>query len=79
ADVLTPLYSGRLVDAVASSAGADEVAWHAAMTAFSILMALALAAVVLRNAAFMGIVELTLKMMSDIAADAFHRVQRFST
>ncbi|TIR81738.1 MAG: ABC transporter ATP-binding protein, partial [Mesorhizobium sp.] len=66
-------------DAVASSAGADEVAWHAAMTAFSILMALALAAVVLRNAAFMGIVELTLKMMSDIAADAFHRVQRFST
>ncbi|TIW75698.1 MAG: ABC transporter ATP-binding protein, partial [Mesorhizobium sp.] len=25
------------------------------------------------------IVELTLKMMSDIAADAFHRVQRFST
>ncbi|TIO53482.1 MAG: ABC transporter ATP-binding protein [Mesorhizobium sp.] len=79
ADVLTPLYSGRLVDAVASSAGADEVAWHAAMTAFSILMALALAGVVLRNAAFMGIVELTLKMMSDIAADAFHRVQRFST
>ena len=43
ADVLTPLYSGRLVDAVASSAGADEVAWHAAMTAFSILIALALA------------------------------------
>lgn len=79
ADVLTPLYSGRLVDAVASSAGADEVAWHAAMTAFSILVALALAGVVLRNAAFMWIVELTLKMMSDIAADAFHRVQRFST
>lgn len=79
ADVLTPLYSGRLVDAVANSAGADEVAWHAAMTAFSILVALALAGVVLRNAAFMWIVELTLKMMSDIAADAFHRVQRFST
>ncbi|WFP60587.1 MULTISPECIES: ABC transporter ATP-binding protein [unclassified Mesorhizobium] len=79
ADVLTPLYSGRLVDAVASSAGADEVAWHAAMSAFSILVALALAGVVLRNAAFMWIVELTLKMMSDIAADAFHRVQRFST
>ncbi|AZO12627.1 MULTISPECIES: ABC transporter ATP-binding protein [unclassified Mesorhizobium] len=79
ADVLTPLYSGRLVDAVASSAGADAMAWQAAMTAFSILVALALAGVMLRNAAFMGIVELTLKMMSDIAADAFHRVQRFST
>ncbi|KUM28180.1 multidrug ABC transporter ATP-binding protein [Mesorhizobium loti] len=79
ADVLTPLYSGRLVDAVASSAGADEVAWHAAMTAFSVLVALALASVILRNVAFLWIVELTLKMMSDIAADAFHRVQRFST
>ncbi|RUU81763.1 ABC transporter ATP-binding protein [Mesorhizobium sp. M7A.T.Ca.TU.009.01.1.2] len=79
ADVLTPLYSGRLVDAVASSAGADAIAWNAAMTAFSMLMALALAGVVLRNLAFMGIVELTLKMMADIAADAFHRVQRFST
>ncbi|RVC72534.1 ABC transporter ATP-binding protein, partial [Mesorhizobium sp. M2A.F.Ca.ET.046.02.1.1] len=67
------------VDAVASGAGTDEVAWNAAMTAFSILMALALAGVVLRNVAFLWIVELTLKMMSDIAADAFHRVQRFST
>ncbi|AZO01858.1 MULTISPECIES: ABC transporter ATP-binding protein [unclassified Mesorhizobium] len=79
ADVLTPFYSGRLVDAVASGAGTDEVAWNAATTAFSILMALALAGVVLRNIAFLWIVELTLKMMSDIAADAFHRVQRFST
>ncbi|MER9297187.1 ABC transporter ATP-binding protein/permease [Mesorhizobium sp. M0621] len=79
ADVLTPLYSGRLVDAVASSAGADAIAWNAAMTAFSMLMALALTGVVLRNLAFMAIVELTLKMMADIAADAFHRVQRFST
>ncbi|MBZ9659531.1 ABC transporter ATP-binding protein/permease [Mesorhizobium sp. ESP-6-4] len=79
ADVLTPFYSGRLVDAVASGAGTDAVAWNAAMTAFLMLMALALAGVVLRNVAFLCIVELTLKMMSDIAADAFHRVQRFST
>ncbi|MBZ9882397.1 ABC transporter ATP-binding protein/permease [Mesorhizobium sp. CA10] len=79
ADVLTPFYSGRLVDAVASGAGTDAIAWNAAMTAFSTLIALALAGVVLRNVAFLCIVELTLKMMSDIAADAFHRVQRFST
>ncbi|MBZ9733835.1 MULTISPECIES: ABC transporter ATP-binding protein [unclassified Mesorhizobium] len=79
ADVLTPFYSGRLVDAVASGAGTDAVAWNAAMTAFSTLMALALAGVALRNVAFLCIVQLTLKMMSDIAADAFHRVQRFST
>ncbi|TIU09144.1 MAG: ABC transporter ATP-binding protein, partial [Mesorhizobium sp.] len=55
ADVLTPLYSGRLVDAVASSAAADDVAWNAAMAAFSMLVALALTGVVLRNLAFMAI------------------------
>jgi ATP-binding cassette subfamily B protein len=79
ADVLTPLYSGRLVDAVASGAAADIVAWNAATAAFFMLIALALGAIVMRHIAFMGIIDLTLIMMSDIAADAFHRVQRFST
>jgi ATP-binding cassette subfamily B protein len=79
ADVLTPLYSGRLVDAVASGAAADIVAWNAATAAFFMLIALALGAIIMRHIAFMGIIDLTLIMMSDIAADAFHRVQRFST
>jgi ATP-binding cassette, subfamily B, bacterial len=79
ADVLTPLYSGRLVDAVANGAATDEVAWNAAVLAFVMLLALAATAVVMRHIAFVGIIDLTLKMMSDIAADAFHRVQRFST
>jgi ATP-binding cassette subfamily B protein len=79
ADVLTPLYSGRLVDAVASGAATDIVAWNAATAAFFMLIALALGAIVMRHIAFMGIIDLTLIMMADIAADAFHRVQRFST
>jgi len=79
ADVLTPLYSGRLVDAVASGAATDVVIWNSAVTALSILVALAAGAIVLRHVAFITIIDLTLKMMSDIAADAFHRVQRFST
>jgi ATP-binding cassette subfamily B protein len=79
ADVLTPLYSGRLVDAVASGAATDAVAWAAAKAAFVTLIALALGSVVMRNVAFVGITDLTLKMMADISADAFHRVQRFST
>ena len=33
----------------------------------------------MRHVAFIGIVRLTLRMMTDIAADAFNRVQRFST
>ena len=79
ADVLTPLYSGRLVDAVASGSAADMVAWNAAIAAFAMLIGLALGATVLRHLGFIGIIELTLKMMADIGADAFHRVQRFST
>ncbi|WP_280822314.1 ABC transporter ATP-binding protein [Pseudaminobacter soli (ex Li et al. 2025)] len=79
ADVLTPLYSGRLVDAVASGAASDVVAWNAAVSAFVMLLALALGAIVMRYVTFMGIVKLTLDMMSDIASDAFFRIQRFST
>jgi ATP-binding cassette subfamily B protein len=79
ADVLTPLYSGRLVDAVASGSAADVVAWNAAVAAFAMLIGLAMGATVLRHLGFIGIIELTLKMMADIGADAFHRVQRFST
>lgn len=79
ADVLTPLYSGRLVDAVISGAASDDVAWNAAMAAFMMLMALSFGAIILRHVTFMGIVSLTLKMMSDIAAAAFHHIQRFSS
>ena len=79
ADVLTPLYAGRLVDAVANGAASDAAIWNAAVAAFSILVVLAAGAIVMRHVAFIAIIDLTLKMMADIAADAFHRVQRFST
>jgi ATP-binding cassette, subfamily B, bacterial len=79
ADVLTPLFAGRLVDAIASGSSADAVAWHAAITAFCVLAALGLSATLLRQGVYFNIIRLTLKMMSEIAANAFHRVQRFST
>jgi ATP-binding cassette, subfamily B, bacterial len=79
ADVVTPLYAGHLVDAVAGGAAADTIAWHAAIVAFLVLAALGLSTVVLRQLVFMSIIRLTLRMMTDIATDAFARVQRFST
>ncbi|MFM0668562.1 ABC transporter ATP-binding protein [Paraburkholderia sediminicola] len=79
ADVLTPMYAGRLVDAIASGAASKAVAWHAAVTAFCVLGALGLGATLLRQGVYFNIIRLTLKMMSEIAANAFHRVQRFST
>ncbi|MFM0225511.1 ABC transporter ATP-binding protein [Paraburkholderia dipogonis] len=79
ADVLTPMFAGRLVDAIASGAASNAVAWHAAVTAFCVLGALGLGATLLRQGVYFNIIRLTLKMMSEIAANAFHRVQRFST
>ncbi|HEV7275517.1 MAG TPA: ABC transporter ATP-binding protein [Devosiaceae bacterium] len=79
ADVLTPLFAGQLIDAMAGGAASDETARAAAVEAFVILLLLGLAAVVLRQLSFQGVIVFTLKMMTSIAADSFHRVQRFST
>ncbi len=79
ADVLTPLYAGHLVEAVASGAPGDAVAFNAALVAFLLLLGLGLAAVVTRQSAWMAMIGVTLRMMSEITADAFHRVQRFSS
>jgi ATP-binding cassette subfamily B protein len=79
ADVVTPLFSGRLIDALASGSPGDGIAWNAAVEAFLVLTLLGLIGVAMRQFAFMGIITLTLKMMSEIAANAFIHVQRFST
>ncbi|OEO32038.1 multidrug ABC transporter ATP-binding protein [Devosia insulae DS-56] len=79
ADILTPFFAGRLVEAVASGAATNEIAWNGAMTAFLVIVALGAASVLVRQLAFQTIIALTLRMMSDIAQNAFHRVQRFSS
>ncbi|ACS40760.1 MULTISPECIES: ABC transporter ATP-binding protein [Methylorubrum] len=77
ADVMLPLYAGRLVDALA---GAErQAALQAALPAFAIMTALSLATVLLRHVAWSLVVPLTLGTMSDIASQSFARVQRFST
>ncbi len=76
AEALSPLFAGRLVDAVA---GGGNDAMTVAITAFATMSALYLSSVVLRQFVFFNIIALTIKMMGEIAASAFHRVQRFST
>ena len=78
-DVLTPLFSGRLVDAVASGNAGDAAGRREAFAAFATLMALALTTVVFRHFTFAVIVKLTLRTITDVAAEAFNRVQRFSS
>ena len=79
ADVLTPMFAGRLIDAVASGAADDGRAWTMAMHAFWALIALGVGGTLLRQAMFQSIIGFTLKMMNGIVSHAFHRVQRFST
>ncbi|MCD0503438.1 ABC transporter ATP-binding protein [Bordetella petrii] len=77
ADVLTPLYAGRLIDAVAS--GLADAAWDSAAASFWALFTLGLASTLLLQMVYFNIIALTLKMMSAIASRAFHRVQHLST
>ncbi len=76
ADVLTPLYSGRLVDALSLS---GDNAWNAAIEALIVLLVLGAVALITRQLTFYVITDFTLKIMSDMAASSFRRLQRFST
>ncbi|WP_171962182.1 ABC transporter ATP-binding protein [Bordetella trematum] len=79
ADVLTPMYAGRLVDAVASGAPSDQTALQAALTAFWLLVALGVAGTLLRQGAFLNSLPFTLNMMRGMANESFLRVQRLSS
>ncbi|QDZ13022.1 ABC transporter ATP-binding protein [Devosia ginsengisoli] len=76
AEVMVPVFSGQIVDAIAggANAGAEE-----ALRAFAIVVGLGLTSVVLRWFIFQGVIRLTIRMMADIVNNGFHRVQRFST
>jgi ATP-binding cassette subfamily B protein len=79
ADLLMPVYSGRLVDAVAVHATTRSVAFREAVEAIAMMALLGILLAVLRYLALAGIIRLTLRLMWRFASEAFWRVQRFST
>jgi ATP-binding cassette subfamily B protein len=78
ADLLLPVYSGHLVDAVANG-GPRLTALRAAGYAIFAMAGLGAVLALARYLAFLGIVKLTVRLMRRMASDAFWRVQRFST
>jgi ATP-binding cassette subfamily B protein len=78
ADLFMPVFSGRLIDAMTAGAS-DPAARRAAMIAFAAIVALGLGSVILRLVGLWAIVPFTLRIMAEVARDAFARVQRFST
>ncbi|WP_234685249.1 ABC transporter ATP-binding protein [Bradyrhizobium monzae] len=78
ADLFMPVFSGHLIDGL-TRGPSDPDARHATLVAFGAIVALGAASMVLRLIGLQVIVPFTLKTMSDVAQDAFTRVQRFST
>ncbi|MCK1636819.1 ABC transporter ATP-binding protein [Bradyrhizobium sp. 157] len=78
ADLFMPVYSGHLVNAL-TSGPSDQEARHAALVAFGGTIALGLVSIILRLVGLQAIVPFNLRTMSDVAREAFMRVQRFST
>ncbi len=72
-EVFMPMVAGRLVDALAAG---DR---RGVPILFAVMVSLGIGTVVARHISIVAIVPFTLKMMSDVAEQAFHRVQRFST
>jgi ATP-binding cassette, subfamily B, bacterial len=79
ADLLMPVYAGKLVDAVALHGTARLTALRHALGAIGTMAVLGVVLTVLRYVALAGIIRLTLRLMSRFAGEAFWRVQRFST
>ncbi|MFC5069901.1 ABC transporter ATP-binding protein [Flaviflagellibacter deserti] len=79
ADILLPLFAGRLIDALSDTARPREAALVDALWAFGAMAVLGIVLIVFRHIAWSGIIPFTLKIMSAVAQDAFHRVQRFSS
>src|SRR3954447_9187511 len=78
ADLFMPVFSGRLIDAMTSGAS-DPAARRAATIAFAAIVALGLTSTILRLVGLRAILPFTLRIMSEVAREAFARVQRFST
>jgi ATP-binding cassette subfamily B protein len=78
-DVFLPIYAGNLVTAVSDASNHRAAALHGAITALAIMAGLGITQTILRYSVFRSIVTLTLYNMSDVARDAFWRVQRFSS
>ncbi|ARQ10092.1 multidrug ABC transporter permease/ATP-binding protein [Rhizobium etli] len=74
AEVMVPVFSGRIVDAIAGGNAADG-----ALSAFVVVVVLGFISVALRWFIFNGIIRLTLRIMADVVNNGFYKVQRFST
>ena len=70
ADLLMPVYSGRLVDALAAHALTHSQATREAVRAIAMMALLGVTLATLRYVALAGIIRLTLRLMCRFAGEA---------
>ena len=82
ADVLLPVYVGRLIDALAPAVQSGTLdrgaALQEAIHALVAMVGLGALMLVTRHLAFTGVCRMTLVQMVDVAREAFWKVQRFA-
>jgi ATP-binding cassette subfamily B protein len=78
-DLFMPVFAGKLVDAITQGQADFEAAKSGALVAFGAILALGVVQITCRHFGLWAIVPFTLRVMSDMARDAFHLIQRFST
>ena len=81
ADVLLPVYVGRLIDALAPAVQGTidrGAAMREAIHALAAMVGLGALMLVTRHLAFTGVCRMTLVQMVDVAREAFWKVQRFA-
>jgi ATP-binding cassette subfamily B protein len=74
-EVLVPVQAGKLIDALTLGPTGGAAAWAALL----VMAGLGATMILLRVVAQTGIVRLTVPMMADVTAEAFHHVQRLAT
>ena len=79
AEVFAPLYAGKIITAISNGSATEPSVAHAALAAFVTMLGLGAIAIALRFLSFRALIPLSIGMTAHVAADAFHRVQRFST
>ena len=79
ADVFTPLYAGQLVDAIGRFVTEGDSAHADALWAFALLLALGAVIAAGHRVTFGALVAFTLKIMPEVAREAFFHIQRLSS
>jgi ATP-binding cassette subfamily B protein len=78
-DAIVPVYTGRIVDAMASHSPGDAAAWKAAWEAFLIFVILACLHHMLRNGSLFFWNAFAVRNLQGIVSEALQKVQRFSS